>query len=767
MTERLGIVYTPVEVVDFILHSVNHLLQQEFNQTLGSPGVHIIDPFTGTGTFITRLIQSGLIAPEQLPHKYKNEIHANEIVLLAYYIACINIEAAYHGEVIDEYTPFEGICLTDTFQMYEKDDLISEQLVENSERRKRQKALDIRVIIGNPPYSVGQDSANDNNANIKYPDLDVKLRETYVSRSCAINKNSLYDSYIRAIRWASDRVGNSGIIGFVTNAGFIEANTADGMRKCLAEEFSSLYIFHLRGNQRTSGELSRKEGGKIFGSGSRAPIAVSLLVKNPDATEHGKIYFHDIGDYLTREQKLAKMEGFVSVGGVDDWKAITPDEHGDWLNQRDDRFDLFTSIGDKSKTGEISIFENYSRGVATGRDAWCSNYSHGSVVENMTRMVGFYCAEVSRVSKLLEGKGVKESLKVASNAASQNLKEISWTRSLLQDLSKSRKHEYDSKSERVAMFKPYNKSWLYFNRKLNDMVYQLPKLFPENGENLVICLSSKGGTVDFGCLVASAIPSLKVAGDGGTQCFPLYLYDEVTPSKADNSNQSGLFDTEEPETQYQRRDAITDEGLQHFLDAYPGEQINKEDIFYYVYGLLHSQTYRDRYADNLSKELPRIPCVKTSEGFWGFSKAGRELADIHLNYETVTLYKATVNEKGDKSDREAFYRVEKMKHPRMKNSEGKSVPDLSVVVYNPRITVSDIPVEAYDYVVNGKPAIEWVIERQCVKTDKKSQIVNDANDWANETMNNPRYPLDLLLRVIAVSLETNRIVAGLPVLDID
>ncbi|WP_286196921.1 DEAD/DEAH box helicase family protein, partial [Thalassotalea sp. G20_0] len=310
MTDRLGIVYTPVEVVDFIIHSVNHLLKKEFGQTLGSHGVHILDPFTGTGTFITRLLQSGLIKPEELKNKYQNEIHANEIVLLAYYIAAINIEAAYHDLAGGEYLPFEGICLTDTFQMYEKDDLISEQMMVNSDRRKRQKELDIRVILGNPPYSAGQDSANDNNANIQYQTLDARVRDTYAAGSVATNKNALYDSYIRAIRWASDRLGDSGIIGFVTNAGFVEANTADGLRKCLADEFSNIYIFHLRGNQRTSGELSRREGGKIFGSGSRAPIAISLLVKNPNAAEHGKIFFHDIGDYLTREEKLEKVEQF-------------------------------------------------------------------------------------------------------------------------------------------------------------------------------------------------------------------------------------------------------------------------------------------------------------------------------------------------------------------------------------------------------------------------------------------------------------------------
>ncbi|HNH49162.1 MAG TPA: N-6 DNA methylase, partial [Myxococcota bacterium] len=253
MSERLGIVYTPVEVVDFILHSVDHLLRQEFGQTLGSEGVHILDPFTGTGTFITRLLASGLITPDELPRKYASEIHANELVLLAYYIAAINIEAMYHDLVGGDYKPFEGICLTDTFQLYEKDDLMSHMLQDNSARRVRQKGLDIRVIVGNPPYSVGQKSANDNNQNVAYPALDARIAGTYAARSSAVNKNALYDSYIRAIRWASDRVGKSGIVGFVTNGGFVDANTAAGLRKCLAEEFSSIYVFHLRGNQRTAG----------------------------------------------------------------------------------------------------------------------------------------------------------------------------------------------------------------------------------------------------------------------------------------------------------------------------------------------------------------------------------------------------------------------------------------------------------------------------------------------------------------------------------
>lgn len=397
MTEKLGIVYTPVEVVDFILHSVNDVLQQEFGQTIGSKGVHVIDPFTGTGTFISRLIQSDLISDAELVHKYKHELHANEIVLLAYYIAAINIEASYHGRVIDEYTPFQGICLTDTFQMYEKDDLVSAVLVDNSARRTKQKNLDIRVIVGNPPYSAGQESANDNNANVSYPYLDQRIRETYADRSNATNKNALYDSYIRAIRWASDRLGDKGVIGFVTNANFIEVNAFSGLRQCLVDEFSSLYVFHLRGNQRLSGEQSRKEGGKIFGSGSRTPIAISLLVKNPDATEIGKIHFYDIGEYLSREEKLDKISELSSIQKITDenlWQKIETNQHGDWIGQRDDSFGCFLSVGDKKDKGAVVIFENYSRGAETGRDAWCYNYSRKNLSKNMAETISFYNNQV-------------------------------------------------------------------------------------------------------------------------------------------------------------------------------------------------------------------------------------------------------------------------------------------------------------------------------------------------------------------------------------
>ncbi|MDV5863586.1 DEAD/DEAH box helicase family protein [Pseudomonas mendocina] len=750
MTERLGIVYTPVEVVDFILHSVNHLLQQEFGQTLGSKGVHIIDPFTGTGTFITRLIQSGLIKPEELPHKYKHEIHANELVLLAYYIAAINIEAAYHSEVLDDYTPFEGICLTDTFQMYEKDDLVDALLEDNSARRKRQKALDIRVIVGNPPYSVGQKEESEDTKKIAYPTLDARIRSTYADRSIAILAKGLYDSYIRAIRWASDRIGNAGVIGFVTNGGFLDKSAMDGVRKCLAEDFSSVHVFNLRGDIRKN-MLSKgraKEGENIFGSGSMAGISISLLVKNPHGDAHGKIYYHDIGDELSREDKLEKISSYASVAGIEEWKQITPDEHGDWLRQRDDSFSQHIVLGDK-KGDAPKLFDNFSLGVVTNRDAWAYNVSKKKLESNMASMISFYNGELKRFNSTFLGLDAKQRQAQVDGFIDTDPTRISWTRALKQDLGKDRSYEFDASCIVTGLYRPFTKQWLYFNRRFNEMVYQMPRIFPNaDADNLMIQVAGVGARAGFSVLIADSITGLDTIEKG--QCFPLYLYGEAAQA-SDND----LF-AEPIEGGLSRRDAVTDAGLAHFQSTYPGEVISKEDLFYYVYGILHSPDYRERFADNLSKELPRIPAVKKAADFWAFSKAGRALAELHLNYETVEPYPLTIEAKGTLTD--ADYRVEKMKLAKK--------GDKTTVIYNHRITIKGIPEAAWDYVVNGKAALDWVMERQAVRTDKASGIVNDANDWAIETMGNPKYPLELFQRVVTVSLETQKIVNSLPALDI-
>lgn len=756
-TEKLGIVYTPVEIVDFIILSVNEVLQSEFGQTLGSPGVHIIDPFTGTGTFITRLLQSGLIAPEEMEHKFRHEIHANEIVLLAYYIAAINIEAVYHGLQGGEYVPFEGICLTDTFQMYESDDLISHYMPDNSERRKRQKATDIRVIVGNPPYSAGQKSENDNAANVAYPSLDARIRETYGVNSKATLQKSLYDSYIRAIRWGSDQLAKagSGVMAYVSNAGWIDGSSADGLRKCLSEEFSDLYIFHLRGNQRTSGEVSRREGGKIFGAGSRAPIAIMVLVKKPDLASRGNIHFHDIGDYLSQQDKLKLVRDFGSIGGIEKaggWSQIVPDQHNDWTDQRDGSFDAFIKIGEKKEKFAERIFETYSLGIASNRDAWCYNSSRTLLERNIASMLDFYNQERERA----KGRPADTNLSAFLN---NDPTKISWTANLKSSLDKQQLLDTSCGEFVQSVYRPYSKQWLFYSRKLNERVYQMPQIFPTSAtENRMIMIKQRWAGDGQLALMVDKIVELQT--DGGAQCFPMNLHGATA-----DSEDSDLFTSSADRGGFTVRDGITDAGLKHFQDAYPGETITKEDLFYYVYGLLHSDDYRAKYADNLSKELPRIPRVKTAADFWAFSRAGSELGDLHVNYETVEPYPVTIKQGdlrlADIKNPEAFYRVTKWAFG--KNGKEK---DKTTVIYNANITMQDIPLEAYDYVVNGKPALEWVMERQVVKVDKDSGIENDANRYANETMNNPAYPLELFQRVITVSLRTMEIVRALPKLEV-
>ena len=843
MTERLGIVYTPVEVVDFIIKSVEDVLQHEFKSSLQDKDVHILDPFTGTGTFITRLLQSGIIPRDRLPEKYKSEIHANEIILLAYYIAAINIESAYHGILAGNidgnvsgdvpYVPFEGICLTDTFQMYEKGDMLDEMLVDNSARRKRQKALDIRVIIGNPPYSAGQKSANDNNANIEYPHLDERIRETYAYKSTAGNTKNLMDSYIRAIRWASERIGKQGIIGYVTNASWIDGNAFDGVRKCLAEEFSSLYIFHLRGNALTSGERRRKEKDNVFGQGTRTPIAVSILVKNPQVEKQGQIYFHDIGDYLTREQKLETIAELGSINGItkrQGWQEIVPDEFNDWLNQRDPNFNDYISLGDKSNKA-TTIFSSYCLGLTTNRDAWTYNFSSSQLQTNVQNMVNFYNQELKRFREY------NLPLAQADGLLDMNPMLISWSRGLKHEFKKGHQILFDRNNIKVALYRPYCKTNVYFDRKLNEYVYKLPSFFPNPSfENKVISVTGRGATKKFSALITDEIPDLEMISKG--QCFPLDVYefsDGVETAERTNERNytprntvqyrhlphhdrrqgllcayhrpnprftpyrrrtmlsdvplrnggsvmenQDLFAAEMPsekqpaQKKLVRRSAITDDALAHFREPYSAAdaaRIGKEDIFYYIYGLLHSEEYRERYADNLCKQLPRIPRMKTYADFAAFSQAGRDLAALHLNYETVPMYqdiKFSGSLKGLKLTPQQIiggtdedFRVVKMKFPKIKKSVDKSK-----VIYNDKVTIENIPEAAYDYIVNGKSALEWVIETQAVKTDDDSGITKDANDWASDTMNNPRYPLELFLRVITVSLETQKIVNNLPALDI-
>ncbi|WP_019223901.1 type ISP restriction/modification enzyme, partial [Bartonella rattaustraliani] len=737
--------------------------------------VSILDPFTGTGTFITRLLQSNLIKPEDMEYKFRHDIHANEIVLLAYYIAAINIETTYHSLMKGDYIPFKHIGLTDTFRMLEEKDLLRGIFKANSDYLELQKKLNIQVIFGNPPYSTKQKNENDNAKNTPYPVLDDRIRETYATQSKATNMQALYDSYIRAIRWASDRIDNAGVIGFVSGSGYVEKSTMDGVRKSLAKEFTSIYVLNLRGDIRKNmlSNGNAQEGENVFGNGSMTGIAITLFIKNPTVTGPCKIYYHDIGSNLTAERKLDIIKSFKSIGGITEkqaWQLITPDKHADWINQRDESFKTFLALGIK-RGHDTKLFETFSCGIVTSRDAWAYNSSREALVKNMSNMIGFYNSEVERFNDAYEHANRETRKKAVDSFVNSDASKISWSRAIKQELSKEKLFTFENNCLTQSLYRPFTKQWLYYNRAFNEMVYQMPRIFPMGkaaAENRVIQVTGVGGRSSFSVLMTNTLPELNVINNG--QCFPRYFYEEAEISKDKNKKQSHLFESsiEKDETVgLQRRDAITDEGLAHFKAAYPDEKITKDDLFYYIYGILHSEDYRARYTDNLSKELPRIPCVKTAEDFWAFVNAGRELGHLHMNYETVAPYPVTFKKGNPKltdiPNPEKFYYVTEMKFAKVKKCKEK---DKSTVIYNRHITMTDIPLEAYEYIVNGKPALEWVMGRQCVKTDKKSGIVNDANRYAVETIGNPAYPLELFQRVITVSLETMKIVRNLPTLEI-
>lgn len=744
--DKLGIVYTPVEIVDFINQSVADVLKKEFGRKIGDENVHIIDPFTGTGTFITRMIQSGLIEHKDLPRKYEKELHANEIVLLAYYIASVNIENAYHdamGQDAETYTPFNGICLTDTFQLYEDQDNDVELLKfadvfpQNSERVIKQSKIPVQVIVGNPPYSIGQKSQNDNAQNENYPKLEKRIADSYVKKSNAILNRGSYDSYIKAFRWASDRLdsSNGGIIGYITNSGWLDKNGFDGLRKCFAEEFNSIYIYNLKGAIRAkTGDTAKREGGNVFDI--MTGTAIVILVKNPSKNSSVQIYYREVKDYLDKKGKFSEIEKLKSVLNKKfTQRLLVPNEQGDWLNKRSDKFSKMIPIEPekKFKETEKSVFTAYSMGMVTSRDAWTYNYDIEKLKTNIFNSISFY-------NDLLKSK-------INSKDIDYDPTKFNWSRATLKYFDNKIFLKKEDVDFVTSIYRPFSLLNLASYNYLNEMTYQLPKLFPnKRNQNVSICISGTSSRKDFSVLIVKYTPSFDFLEK--TQCFPLYWYEE----KKEEAN-IGLFDqlNEDNGPEYIRHDGITDYILKSARDKYKTNAITKEDIFYYVYGLLHSQDYRTQFAADLKKMLPRLPLVDTAADFKAFMTAGRALADLHLNYENRPAPAGVIVE----GDTGSNYHVTKMKFPSKDNT--------SEIIYNSQITIKNIPPEAYEYVVNGRTAIGWIMDRYQIKTDKKTKsgIVNDPNDWAIEH-NQPRYILDLLLSIITVSVETMKIVKGLP-----
>lgn len=779
--EALGIVYTPVEIVDFILRAADEVSRKHFGKGLSDEGVSILDPFAGTSTFMVRLLQSGLIKPEDLARKYANELFATEIMLLAYYVSAVNIETTYNalreeaaqrdGEPAPDYVPFTNIALADTFQVHEDGDIPDLNIFrENNATIERQKNAPINVVIGNPPYSAGQKSANDLNANQKYPSLDKRIADTYAAKSTAQLKNSLYDSYLRAFRWATDRIGDQGVVAFVSNGGWIDGNTGDGVRLSMAEDFTDLYIFNLRGNARTAGEQRRKEAGNVFRDGGRTTIAVMIGIKDP-AKSGFQLHYQDIGDYLTAEEKLEIIDS--SAIETIDWQTIEPNKEGDWLNQRSEEFETWPVIGEK-KGHSTTIFELFTRGLETGRDSWVYSFdkqnlesqvsSLGNTYEETRR--AFHSNDMKKV-----GKGeaqVSEFLK--SNSQFADTREVKWSRSLRHSAYRNEVFQFGKSRIIAGLYRPFCSQLVYYDSLLNHERSQLPSIFPRPDHDNVgfYVPAASSAARQFNAIGTDLLPDLCLSGSGSGQFFPRFTW---SPVEADDG---GLFgegnvvklgeasvygQVGEIVDGYVRIDNITDEIKQIYRDALGGD-VSGDDIFHFVYGKLHDPGYRTKYAADLKKMLPHIETPTSRTEFDKFVVEGKELMDLHVNYESVEPWPLDIQVKGDESDRETW-RVQKMKWAKRKDPEtGKNVNDVTKLIYNKQVTISGIPAEADEYMLGSRSAVAWLIDRYQVKKDKASGIVNDPNDWADE-VGNPRYIVDLIGKVTRVAMETVRIVDGL------
>ena len=721
-----GIVYTPQPIVDFMVKSVDQILKTEFDRSLSDSGVHIIDPFVGTGNFIVRIMRE--MRRTALAEKYKTELHCNEVMLLPYYIASMNIEHEFY-EATGRYQPFAGICLVDTFELAEDTHYYESSLFteENTRRVEEQKKAPMFVIIGNPPYNVGQVNENDNNKNRKYPTMDSRVKETYARDSTATNKNALADPYVKAIRWASDRIEDEGIVAFVTNNSFLDAVAFDGMRKHLYHDFNRLYILNLKGNVRKD---SMREGipigekHTIFGLAAMVGITVTFFVKSHRHQDH-KIYYSEVDWKATRQEKFNLIENAGSVSGID-WKELTPNKSYTWLTEGlHTEFDTFIPIGTKkakaAKDAAVDvIFQTYSSGVKTNRDAWVYNFDRNALLKNIKGMIDIYNAEVDRWKRR-----ANREQKVDDFVVSDEVK-IKWSGDLKLKLESGTTTDFSQEKVRVSLYRPFTKSNLYFDRVMNDRVYVFPSIFPKSEtetENRVICVAGIGDRKGFGCLIANRIPALDLAFEKA-QSFPFYTYDE------DGSN---------------RRENITDWALAQFRAHYRDDTIGKWDIFHYVYGLLHHPEYRERYQANLKRDLPRLPYTPD---FWAFAKAGQRLGEIHVGYEDVEEYPLCFVETPDTP---LDWRVEKMRLSK----------DKTGIKYNDFLTLDEIPRRAFDYKLGNRSALEWVIDQYRVKTHERSGIVNDPN-----RADDPQYIVKLIGKVITVSLETVEIVEGLPELGI-
>ncbi len=719
-SEKLGIVYTPIEVVDFILRATNGILKKHFNTDFNDKNITIFDPFTGTGSFIARLLskENALISDEALKEKFQKNLFAFDIVLLSYYIALINITQAAQNRD-SSLKNFKNIALTDSLDFYEeKNDKgvfdLFKDLEENKDIKDTIAGQNIRVIIGNPPYSAGAKSENDNNQNLSHPKLEKRVYEKYGKNSTAQNVGSTTrDTLIQSIYMASDRLKDRGVIGFVVNGSFIDSKSADGFRKSVAQDFAHLYVLNLRGNARTSGETFKKEGGKIFDSGSRATIAIIFFVKDK-SVPNNTIFYYEVEDYLKREAKLHLLAGFENLESVP-FSAITPNDKGDWINQRNDDFEKLIPLKrDKKLKIFDTIFDINSNGVASGRDLWVYNSSPNILTQSVKNCMDTYNADLKRFNERFReafkqrAKGVKKAelyKHLSDREITTDKTKIAWTRSLKNHLIKNKNLQESHKDRiRLALYRPFNKQWLYFDKDLNEEQSQLPKIFPDkSAQNVVINTTTR----NFCSLIGDAIPDTHFIGD--TQAYPLYHYDDLG----------------------NRYNAISGYALNLFRRHYKDNAITEEEIFYYIYAIFHHKGYLEKYKNSLAKEAPRIAL---SKDFKELSTLGKELGELHLNYESGEMHTSVKYTTLMNAGMEGYYDVDKM------TKKGDSI------LYNHHITITEIPQKAFDYVVNGKSAIDWVIERYQKTMDEDSLIENNPNDYKGG-----KYVFELLCRVIKLS----------------
>ncbi|GAA9006176.1 DEAD/DEAH box helicase family protein [Helicobacter pylori] len=721
-SEKLGIVYTPIEVVDFILRATNGILKRHFNTDFNDKNITIFDPFTGTGSFIARLLskENDLISDEALKEKFDKNLFAFDIVLLAYYIALINITQAAQNRD-GSLKNFKNIALTDSLDFYEeKNDKgvfdLFKDLEENKEIKSTIEKQNIRVIIGNPPYSAGSKSQNDNNQNLSHPNLEKRVYEKYGKNSTAKNMGvTTRDTLIQSIYMASELLKDRGVLGFVVNGGFMDSKSGDGFRKCVAQDFAHLYVLNLRGNARTSGETRKKEGDGIFDSGSRATIAVIFFVKDA-SVKNGAIHYYDIGDYLKREEKLNRLAHFSNLDAIP-FETITLNSKGDWINQREDGFEKLIPLKRDKKLQNPSVFDINSGGVASGRDPWVYSFSKDALMHSVQKCIDAYNADLKRFNTCFREafksrtKGVKSGelyKQLNDKEITTDKTKIAWTDGLKNHLIKNKNLQESHKDRiRLALYRPFNKQWLYWDKDWIHGQSQLPKIFPDKDAQNVVINTGVGNGKNFSALASDAIPDTHFIGDANA--YPLYYYD-------------GLGN---------RHYAISGYALNLFRKHYEDNSIAEEEIFYYIYAILHHKGYLEKYKNSLAKEEPRIAL---SEDFKELSILGKELAELHLNYESGELHASVECKTLMNAEEKGYYDVETM------TKKGDRIH------YNNHIAITKIPKKAFEYVVNGKSAIDWVIERYKKTRDKDSLIENNPNDYAGG-----KYVFELLCRVIKLS----------------